>query len=884
MTLLHRLVSVLRWIVDRNRAETALDDELRAFVDMAAADRIRDGATPEEARRMALMHLGGVEQAKERVRTARHGAWLDEVSRDVRYALRMCRRNPGFSAVVVATLAIGIGANTAVFSVVDAVLLRPLTYAAPDRLVMVHETLPTRGRIPVAAFEFEEWRRAAHSFEHISLMAVAPVVLTRAGDPERLEAARVSASLFPMLGIEAAIGRTFRPDEEIVGRDHVAVLSDGLWRTRFGADSSIVGRTITLNDEAYLVSGVLPPRFRFPRLEQVFVMGISGGQPQVWLPFAITDADRGENSFATIARLKIGVSPEQARAEATTILSDVLKRIPNAPQLGVDVVPLQQQITGASRQALALLWAAIAAVLVIACANIASLMLSRSAARGHELAIRGALGASRGTLLRHSLLDSMTLAVLGGVGGVVLAISMLPLLLRLAPPTIPRLDEVTVDGRVLVFAAMVTLATGVVVGLFPARRAARSDLIESLRVTTRSASLGGRHADFRRVMVAAQIAVTLACLTAAGLVIQSLRNVLKVDPGFTTEGLLTVDVSLSPGRYGNRDARAAFVRQALQHVESIAGVTSVGFVNRLPFSGISMNSVLATEGTERSAILMSERPLADVRSVDAAYFRTLGIPVVRGELFEEAARSRSVAVVSAGMANRAWPGESAIGKRFRLSAQPDQLIEVIGVVGDVRNMGFEAGRSLTVYLPYWQGFLNATSFVVRTGSDPTAAASAVRAAISVVDNDVPIDSMSTMRGIVAESVEARTFQVTLLTLFGAIAVALSGIGVFGVMSYAVAQRRKEFGVRMALGATPLSLQHMVVGNAVRLVSAGAAVGLPLAVTAAYFMRDLLFDVDPRDVRVLVSSSAVIVVVGLIAAWIPAHRATQTDPITTLRFE
>jgi putative ABC transport system permease protein len=715
-------------------------------------------------------------------------------------------------------------------------------------------------------------------------MAVAPVVLTRAGDPERLEAARVSASLFPLLGIEAAIGRTFRPDEEIAGRDHVAVLSDGLWRTRFGADPSIVGRTITLNDEAYLVSGVLPPGFRFPRLEQVFVMGISGGQPQVWLPFAITDTDRGENSFATIARLKIGVSPEQARAEATTILSDVLKRIPNAPQLGVDVVPLQQQITGASRQALALLWAAIAAVLLIACANIASLMLSRSAARGHELAIRGALGATRGTLLRHSLLDSMTLAVLGGVGGVVLAISMLPLLLRLAPPTIPRLDEVTVDGRVLVFAAMVTLATGVVVGLFPARRAARSDLIESLRVTTRSASLGGRDADFRRVMVAAQIAVTLACLTAAGLLIQSLRNVLKVDPGFTTDGLLTVDVSLSPGRYGNRDARAAFVRQALQHVESIAGVTSVGFVNRLPFSGISMNSVLATEGTERAAIPMSERPLADVRSVDAGYFRTLGIPVVRGELFEEAARSRSVAVVSAGMANRAWPGESAIGKRFRLSVQPDQLIEVIGVVGDVRNMGFEAGRSLTVYLPYWQGFLNATSFVLRTGSDPTAAASAVRAAISVVDSDVPIDSMSTMRGIVAESVEARTFQVTLLTLFGAIAVALSGIGVFGVMSYAVAQRRKEFGVRMALGATPLSLQHMVVGNAVRLVSAGAAVGLPLAVTAAYVMRDLLFDVDLRDVRVLVSSSAVIVVVGLIAAWIPAHRATQTDPITTLRFE
>jgi macrolide transport system ATP-binding/permease protein len=884
VTLLHRLASVVRWMVYRDRAERDLNDELEAFVDMAAADKMRDGAAPAEARRSALLHLGGVEQAKERVRSARHGAWLDELGRDVRYALRMCRRNPGFSAVVVATLAIGIGANTAVFSVVDAVLLRPLTYAEPERLVVVHETLPTRGRVPVGAFEFEEWRRAAQSFEHMSLMAVAPVVLTRAGDPERLDAARVSASLFPMLGIEAAIGRTFSPEAEVLGRHHVAVLSDGLWRTRFGADASIVGRTITLNDESYVVSGVLPPGFRFPRLEQIFVMGISGGQPQVWLPFAITDAERGENSFATIAKLKDGVSPEQARAEVTAILREVVQRIPNPPPIGVEVIPLQEQITGASRDVLALLWAAIAAVLVIACANIANLMLSRSAARGHELAIRGALGASRRTLLRHSLLDSITLAVLGGVCGVVLAISMLPLLLRLAPPSVARLDEVTLEGRALLFAAMVTLATGLVVGLFPARRAARTDLIESLRVTARTASLGGRDADLRRVMVAAQIAVTLACLTAAGLVIQSLRNVLRVDPGFTTEGILTVDVSLSPGRYGNRDTRAAFVRQALQHIESITGVTSAGFVNRLPFSGISMNSVLVAEGTERAAIPMTERPLADVRSVDAGYFRTLGIPLLRGELFQETAANRAVAVVSAAMASRAWPGESAIGKRFRLSAQPNRLVEVIGVAGDVRNMGFEAGQSSTVYLPYWQGFLNATSFVVRTRTDPTAAASAVRAAISVVDSDVPIDSMSTMQGIVAESVDARTFQVTLLTLFGAIAMALSGIGVFGVMSYAVAQRAKEFGIRLALGATPLSLQQMVVGNAVRLVSTGVALGLPLAVAAAYFMRDLLFGIDPRDLGVLVSSSAVIFLVGLIAGWIPAHHATQTDPIATLRVE
>jgi predicted permease len=884
MTLLHRLASIVNWMVRRDRAERDLNDELETFVDMAAAEKVRDGAPPAEARRLAVLHLGGVEQAKERVRTARHGAWLDELSRDLRYALRMCTRNPGFSVIVVATLALGIGANTAVFSVIDAVLLRPLTYAEPERLVVVHETLPNRGRIPVGAFEFEEWRRAAQSFEHMSLMAVAPVVLTRAGDPARLEAARASASLFPMLGIEAAIGRSFSPEEEVLGRHRVAVLSDGLWRTRFGADPSILGRSISLNDESYVVTGVLPAGFKFPRLEQVFVMGISGGQPQIWLPFAITDADRGENSFAAIAKLKEGVSAEQARAEVSAINLNVLQRIPNPPQIGIDVIPLQQQITGTSRDVLTLLWAAIAAVLAIACANIANLMLSRSAARSHELAIRGALGASRRALLRHCLLDSMTLAVLGGVGGVVVAIVVLPLLLQLAPPNVPRLDEVTMDARAILFAATVTLATGLGVGLFPARRAARTDLIESLRATPRTAGLSRREGDFRRSMVAVQIGVTLACLAAAGLAIQSLRNVLRVDPGFSTEGILAVDVSLSPGRYSSRETRAAFVRQALERIESVPGVVSAGFVNRLPFSGIGVTTGLVPEGTERAAIPMVERPQADVRSVDARYFRTLGIPLLGGDLFQETDANRPVALLSAAMASRAWPGESAIGKRFRLFALPNRLIEVIGVVGDVQNMGFEAGRSSTVYLPYWQGFLGTTSFAVRTRTEPATTMTAVRAAISAVDSDVPIDSMSTMQGIVGQSVEARRFQVAVLMVFGAIAMMLSAIGVFGVMSYAVAHRAKEFGIRLALGATPLSIQRMVVNNVVRLLGAGVALGLPLAMAAAYLMRDLLFGIEPQDVRVLLGSSAAILFVGVVAGWMPAHRATHADPIATLRVE
>jgi putative ABC transport system permease protein len=885
MTLLHRLASILRWLFHRNRAEQEMNEELQAFVDMAAADKVRDGASPADARRMAVLNLGGVEQTKERVRSGRYGAWLDEITRDVRYGLRMCARNPGFSAVIVLTLAVGIGANTAIFSIVDAVLLRPLTYGEPERLVMIHETIPERGRNPVGATEFEEWRRSAQSFERMALVAVTPVILTGAGEPERLDAARVSAAFFPMLGIDPAFGRTFSRDEETVGRHHVVVLSDGLWRRHFGADPSIIGRTLTLNDESYVVSGVLPPRFRFPRLEQIFVMGISGGQPQLWLPFAITDAERGENSFAAMAQLKHGVSATQARAEAAFILKQLAQGIPHAPtNIDVEIVPLRQQIAGASRDVLALVWAAIIGVLMIACVNIANLLLSRSAVRSHELAIRSALGASRWTLFRHAWLDSMTLAVLGGIGGVVLAASLLPVLVRLAPLSVPRLDEVALDPRAVVFAALLTLVTGLVVGLLPARRAARTDVIERLRMAGRTATMSRGGRDVRRVMVAIQIALTVACLAATGLVVESLRNVFRVNPGFSAEGILTIDVSLSPGRYSTRARRAEFVRDVLDRLEAVPGVTSVGFVNRLPFSGTSVNLTLAAEGTEQEIIPFTERPQADIRSVNAEYFRTFGIPLLRGALFRATDTNRAVAVVSAAMANRAWPGEDAVGKRFRLSAQPGRLVEVVGVVGDVRNMGFETSRSTTVYLPYWQGFLNASSFAVRTSGDPAAMASAIRAAISAVDHDVPIDGVTTMQGIVSQSVEARTFEVTLMTLFGVMAIALSGIGVFGVMSHAVTQRAKEFGIRLAVGATPLSLQWMVVGNVLRIAGTGVVIGAPLAVAAGYVMRDMLFGINPQDPRVLIVSSTAIVLVAIIAGWVPARHATQIDPVATLRTE
>jgi predicted permease len=386
------------------------------------------------------------------------------------------------------------------------------------------------------------------------------------------------------------------------------------------------------------------------------------------------------------------------------------------------------------------------------------------------------------------------------------------------------------------------------------------------------------------MMVVVQIAVTLASLVSAGLVIQSLRNVLRVDPGFTTEGILTVDVSLSPGRYSSRETRAAFVQHALERIENVPGVVSAGFINRLPFSGVSVTTGLVPEGTERVAIPMIERPQADVRSVDEGYFRTLGVPVLGGELFRGTDANRPVAVLSATMASLAWPGEHAIGKRFQLFAQPNRLIEVIGVVGNVRNMGFEAGQSRTVYLPYWQGFLGTTSFAVRTQTEPAEAATAVRAAISDIDRNVPIDSVRTMQGVVSGSLASRTFQVTSLTLFGVVALALAAIGVFGVVSYSVRQRSKELGIRLALGATPRILQWMVVSDLLRLVGTGLVLGMPLAIVAGVVIRDALFGVDPLDPRTLLAAAAVMVLVASVGGLIPARRATRIDPIATLRAE
>jgi putative ABC transport system permease protein len=808
---------------------------------------------------------------------------MTSILQDVRFAIRSLARTPAVAIITVLTFALGIGANTAVFSVVDGVLLRPLTYADPERLVVLHETVATVGRIPVGVVEFEEWGKAATSFEQLALIAVSPVILTGTGEPERLEGARVSASLFPMLGVTPALGRTFSAGEEVTGRHHVVILSDRLWRRRFGRDPSIVGRAITLNDELFVVAGVLPPRFRFPRLEQLFAMNISGGQPELWMPFAPTSSDRTENSYAAIGKLERGITIDRARAELQSIQHRTAQRLPNPPQLGADVVRLQDQVIGQSRDTLWLLWIAIASVLLIACGNIANLLLLRASARAPELAVRSALGAGRSALLRHSIVESLTLAAFGGATGIVVASWALGLLVRFAPANVPRLDEVAIDSRALTFTAVLTIVTGLLVGLLPARRAMAASLVDSLRAGIRTGSTARRDQSIRNVMVSMQTALTIACLCAASLVIQSLANVLRVEPGFRTDQVLAFDISLSPARYPDRDARTAFARDALQALQAIPGVTGAAVVNRLPLTGAGMTTIMVAAGTEQAAIPMLDRPIPDVRSVNADYFRTLGIRLRDGKLFGDT-ETRPVAVISAKTAQRAWPGESAIAKRFRLGAQPRTLVEVVGVVDDVRYASLESAPGLAVYLPYAQGFIGNTSFLLRTTLNEAAASVAVREAIAQVDRDVPLQTLKRMDALVADSVSARRFQATLLAIFGAIAVALAAIGIFGVMSYSVTLRSRELGIRLALGVTRTSVQKMVLGSVLRLVGLGLAVGVPLAVGAGYAMRGVLFGVSPHSPAMLAISTGLIVLVALFAAAIPARRAARVEPLVALRYE
>ena len=813
---------------------------------------------------------------------------LEAIAGDGRFAARMFFKNPAFTLICVLTLAVGIGANTAIFSVLDFVILRPLSYRTPERLVSIQETVPKFAAfapvIPVNATHFLEWRKQAHSFEEMAMMGGGTMNLTGSGDPERVATARVSSNLFRMLGVDAQIGRTFLDEEEQVGHDDVVVLDHGIWSTRFSADPHIVGRKILLNEKPFEVVGVLPANFRFPKLSQLFAPTIKEERPQIWKPFGLRDTERdamGDFNYACIGRLKPGATLQAAQSELNVIDVGITRRSDEKIDFFSILTPLQNQIGSRARMGLEVLLAAVGAVLLIGCINIANLLLTRVTGRRREIAIRAAVGASKVQLFGQMLVESLMLSGTGGAIGVVMAYAGLRLILRYAPAELPRLDEVHMDGRILLFALGASLLAGVLFGILPALTFANADPQEALKAGARGSTAGRGSGRLRSGLAAAEVGLSALCLIAAGLLIHSFLRLMQTDRGFEADHVVTVDLNLPEARYPDAPKRSRFMDQLVSKIAQVPGVTEAGISNNLPLAGEGGNNLVEVEGQN---LPMTERPVVDIRQVNADYFRAIGIPLRGGHVFSEADRSRKVALVSSMTAARLWPGQNPIGKRFRIGDNDTPLLDVLGVVGDVHGVSLSVAPTLTVYIPYWQANRFGFSVVARTGMNAAAASGAIRKAIREIDPELPVPALKTMDDVVAESVSDRRFQMDLVLMFAIAALLLASLGIYGVISYSVAQRSNEMGIRMALGAAPGDIRRMVLRQSLTPVTVGLAIGVVCSLSMGRILGSLLFGVSSVDPWTL---GAVVLALGAVAAaasYAPARRATRVDPSSALRYE
>jgi len=813
-----------------------------------------------------------------------------QLTGDLRYALRTIRRNPGYSLIAIATLAFGIGANTAIFSVFDGILLRPLGYGDESHLVAIHEVVPRFAklapRIPVNAMHFQEWRKNVKAFEQLAMIGGMSVNLTGSGDPERLAAARVSATLFPMLHARTQLGRTFLEEEDQPGRDDVVVLSNDLWRRRFAADPNVVGRKILLDGRPYQVVGVLSAGFHFPKLNQLYAMTVAEERPELWKPFAVKPDEldeMGDFNYACIGRLRPGITRDRALAELNGTQAALASRLPEKVELLAALVPLQDQITSRSRTGLLLVLCAVGAVLLIGTVNIANLLLARAISRKRELAIRSAMGAGTWRLVRQTLVESLLLAGIGGAAGVMLAFGALRVILTRAPVDLPRLDEVHIDLRMLLFTAAISVLAGLLFGILPAWRLSRTDPQDAMRTAARGTTELHGSGRLRAILVGVEVGLSTLCLMAGGLLLRSFVKLLDVDRGFTAQQVVTVDLSLPGNRYPDQPQLVRFTRALLNSVRTLPAVVSAGVCNHLPLSGEGGNNLLSLEGT---TVPFTERPLADIRVVNPEYFSTMGIALRQGRIFQEADRDQRLALVSALTAERLWPGQNPLGKRFKIGDPDGPFVEVAGVVGDVKGVSLDRSPSMTVYVPYWQRgtFGGGLSLAVKTAVEPAAVSSSIRSTIHQLDSELPVPAFRTMEQIVDESVAQRRFQMNLILLFGGAALALASLGIYGVVSYSVVMRTNEIGIRMALGAHTAVILRTVLLQAMAPVAAGLACGLVASLATGRLLSGLLYGVRTTDAATIAGVVVTLLTVALFAGLIPARRAARVDPMTALRYD
>jgi len=802
---------------------------------------------------------------------------------DLRYGVRMLWKSPGFTIVAVLTLALGIGANTAIFSVVNGVLLRPLPFRDPSRLVLIAE----KSSFPIISTSYEnylDWRDQSHSFESMEATRGSSITLTGAGEPERLNVRMATAGLFSMLGINAQIGRTFLAEEDRAGGAPVALLSYGLWQRRFGGSADIIGKTVNLDLQPYTVVGILPSGFQILQPADLYLP---------FTPWAKTlPADRNWHpGIIPLARLKQGVSKEQARGEMVGITKRLEQQYPDYNTgTSADVVGLQDEIVQNSRPALLLLLGAVSFVLLIACANVANLLLARAASRGREVAIRTAMGASRGRVIRQLLTESVLLSLAGGLLGVIVALAAVGLLPKIAGDSIPQGAPIGLDPWVLAFTAVVSLFTGLLFGIVPALRTANLDLRGTLNEGSRGSTAGPGQHVLRGALVAMEIALAMLLLVGSGLLLRSFSRLQEVPPGFQPDHLLVADIPLSPTAYAKPQDRYQFFDRLVERAKSLPGVRSAAAASFLPVSG--GGSIIHFNITGRPPKSPHEFVAAGYRTITPNYLETLGVPLLQGRFFTRGDNEKSPAVViiNATMAHTFFPNENPLGKRLQLGALPEQEVptmEIVGVVGDV-HFGLGTDPQAEMYLPYRQADLLLPVFqlsvVMRTAGDPSLETSALRSALAEIDPNQPLVKVRTMEENMATTVAQPRFRTWLIGILAMLALVLAAVGVYGVMSYTVTQRTSEIGVRVALGAQPKDVFRIIVGEGLRLALFGVGVGLVAALVLTRLLQSFLFGISAYDPLTFIAVSLLLTLVAVAASYFPARRATRVDPMIALRYE
>jgi putative ABC transport system permease protein len=869
-----------RWraLTHRDQMEQELDEEMRFHLERDIEQNVKNGMSPEDARYAALKAFGGVEQSKEQCRSARGVGFIDNTLRDVSFSLRVLLKNYAFTIVVVLTLALGIGVNTAIFSFANGILLRPLPYPQSDRLAVLDETMLKRGidSMSVSYPNFLDWRDQNTVFEGIGIYyGTSRFSLSGAGEPVEIHGSFISHGLFEVLRVSPQLGRTFTASEDRPEEDAVIILGQDLWQRNFAGDPAILGKKIIINNQPRTVVGVMPRGFRFPETSEV------------WAPLALTTKTftRNDHGLNSIARLKDGVSFSEAQAEMDNIAARIEQQNPVTNEgLGVKVTNLHQSLTGDYREALLILLGVVGCVLLVACVNVASLMFARAVARQKEFALRAALGAGRWRIMRQLLLESLLLALAGGALGFALSLCALHLLLTAIPIELPFWMNFGIDLRVLGFTTGITLLTAILFGLFPALQTSRIDLNDTLKEGGRGS--GGVRNRARSLLVVTEIALSLVLLVGAGLMIKSFLRLQRVNIGLNAKNVLTAGVNLPEKKYPELEQRAAFFKQLVERVRSLPGVQAASATATLPLNGGTWGRSLTVEGYP--VLSVGQAPIIQHTVVTPGYFRTMGIALLSGRDFNDADAKGApdVTIIDERLAREYWPNESPIGKRVRFGPPEDNepWHTVVGVVGTVRHQRMQEDTRMSVYLPHQKIQVSGLALVVRTTSDPKKLTGAIRREVRQLDPDLPVSDVATMEEVVAESIWQPRLYATLFAAFAGGALILALIGIYGVMAFLVQTRTHEIGIRMALGATARDVFKLIVGRGMKLTVFGVLVGVGGAIALTRLMHSLLFNTSATDPFTFILISILLSLAALLACYIPARRAAKVDPLVALRYE